>query len=77
MEGLLVLLIGGAAAGLILMWIFVAKEFRHIAAMKGHDKRRYFWWTFFLGPIGMMMVIALPNDNKPGETVVSDELPEI
>ena len=51
-------------AAWIAVIIFVAKEFEHIADMKGHDGRRYFWWTFFLGPVGMLMVIALPVVNK-------------
>ena len=61
----------------IIFWYCVAAEFRRIAVMKGHNEARYFWWTFLIAPIGMLMVVALPNDNKPSETVVSDELPEI
>ena len=45
----------------LIVWICVAAEFRNIAAMKGHDESKYFWWTFLLGPVGMMMVIALPQ----------------
>ena len=29
--------------------------------MKGYDGRTYFWYTFWLGICGMLMVIALPN----------------
>ena len=49
----------GAVIGLIVC-ISVAWEFHSIAAMKGHDEVKYFLWTLFLGPIGMLMVIALP-----------------
>lgn len=39
----------------------VASEFRNIAEMKGHEGKPYFWFTFFFGIIGMLMVIALPD----------------
>ena len=32
--------------------------------MKGHEGDTYFWCTFFLGVVGMLMVIALPNKNS-------------
>lgn len=61
MDGFLLLLsfllmiIGVAVA------VFAAFEFYSIAKMKGHDNPKYFWWSFLLGPVGWMMVIALPN----------------
>ena len=61
----------------ILLWYFVGKEFQRIAAMKGHEETRYFWWTFLMGPVGMMMVIALPQKAAAPEEVKPDELPEI
>ena len=73
MEGLIFL---GAVAVLVL-WYFVAAEFRRIAAMKGHDEARYFWWTFLVGPVGMLMVVALPQKAAVPEEVKPDELPEI
>ncbi len=73
MVGLIVL----GAIALIALWYFVAAEFRRIAAMKGHDEARYFWWTFLLGPVGMLMVVALPQEIKAPEEVKTDELPEI
>ena len=39
----------------------IGVAFRDIAEMKGHEGRQYFWWTFILGLVGMMMVIALPD----------------
>ena len=78
------------AAAVMVFWYFVGKEFSRIAAMKGHTESRYFWWTFLVAPIGMAMVIALPNKTKVVETKVietkvvekaasspSDELPDI
>lgn len=69
----------GAVVGLI-VGIAVASEFRRIAAMKGHDEAKYFWWTLLLGPVGMLMVVALPQ--KAGtiaaaEEPTPDELPYI
>lgn len=46
---------------LIIVWACVSAEFRRIAAMKGHNEAKYFWWTLFMGPVGMLMVIALPQ----------------
>ena len=43
----------------------VADKFSEIAEMKGHEGKPYFWFTFFLGFIGMLMVVALPNITGP------------
>ena len=67
------------SVAVIVLWYFIAKEFQRIAQMKGHDEQRYFWWTFLMGPVGMMMVIALP-DHFGAEGAVSisnDELPDL
>jgi ABC-type uncharacterized transport system permease subunit len=73
MEALIVL----GAMLVILLWYNVGKEFQRIAAMKGHDEARYFWWTFLVGPVGMLMVVALPQKAAVPEEVKPDELPEI
>lgn len=39
----------------------IATEFANIAEMKGHERRKYFWYTFIFTVIGMLMVIALPD----------------
>lgn len=64
---------------LLVIWGFIASEFRRIATMKGHPETRYFWWTFLTGPIGMLMVVALPQKVEAPvvETPKSDELPDI
>jgi hypothetical protein len=49
----------GVVVGVLLLY-GVAKEFGKIAEMKGHNGRTYFWWTFWLGFVGMLMVVALP-----------------
>lgn len=73
MEGLIIF----GAIAVIVLWFFAAMEFQRIAAMKGHDEDRYFWWTFLLGPVGMLMVVALPQKAAVPEEVKSDELPDI
>ena len=45
----------------IIVWAIVASEFRHIAAKKGYDEAKYFWFTFLFSIYGMLMVVALPD----------------
>lgn len=63
----------------LFVWYLIAKEFYKIAVMKGHDDKKYLWWTFWLEIVGMLMVIALPD--RAESTSVSksfkDELPEL
>ena len=51
---------------LAILWVIyfviavkVSEKFESIAEMKGHNG--YFWWCFWLGPVGWAMVIALPD----------------
>ena len=46
---------------MLVIWWFITIEFQQIVEMKGYSDKRYFWWTFFLGLIGILMVIALPD----------------
>lgn len=39
----------------------IARKFADIAEMKGHEGDAYFWFTFLLGAVGMLMVVALPT----------------
>ena len=50
--------------GVIIDYV-IAKKFEEIAEMKGHEGHTYFWFTFLFGIIGMLMVIALPNQKVP------------
>jgi hypothetical protein len=79
MDELIVLGILVAAGLLIWLQICVAKEFQRIAVMKGHTEKSYFWWTLFLGMVGMMMVVALPSNRTEAqqEKAADEELPEI
>ena len=53
----------GIVIGIVVCFM-VASEFAEIANKKGYDGAKYFWYTFFLGIIGALMVIALPNRNS-------------
>lgn len=73
----------GAILVLVLAY-FIGKEFEYIAKEKGYPDKKYFWWTFLLGAVGIPMVIALPDrrGRSAGISSVSlpvsdDEIPEI
>lgn len=74
MEVFLIIL---GAIAVIALWYAVAKEFQRIAAMKGHEEKRYFWWTFLFSAVGMTMVLALPDRSQGKSAQASDDLPEI
>lgn len=64
--------------------IFSAMQFSAIAEMKGHKGSTYFWWIFFTGPAGWVMVAALPDRaGQQGQTPTqmpklnTTELPKI
>lgn len=79
MEGVFVLV---AIADIVVAYL-IGKEFEFIAKEKGYTSKRYFWWTFLFGLVGIPMVIALPDRRKgAGMTygsapVNDDEIPEI
>ena len=76
MEGLIALL---ALIGLCLMiWLiwYIAKQFAEAAAAKGHTDSKYFWICFWLGAIGYLLVVALP-DRATTIQVPSEELPDL
>lgn len=37
---------------------YIGKEFEYIANEKGYTSKKYFWWTFLFGAVGISMVIA-------------------
>ena len=57
--GILIVLIVAALA----LWlaIYVAKQFAQVALEKGHTGKRYFHLCFWLGMVGYLLVIALPD----------------
>lgn len=87
-ENLIILLL----IFVVIIRFFAANEFYNIAMIKGFLDRKYFWYAFFLGIIGYLMVIALPDKNqqKIHETIIEsnekfknmveiedDELPDL
>lgn len=79
-EGIIFLSILGAA---LLFWIqyLIAREFYVIALAKGHPQKKYLWLPFFLGMIGFLLVVALPDCKESTQTppalVPQDDLPEL
>lgn len=61
---------------LIVLAVYIANRFSDVAAMKGHTERKYFWICLWLGWIGYLLVIALP-DRSNTATSIADELPEL
>ena len=62
------------AAAYLTLNYYIAKWFSEAAEDKGYDNyvnRKYFWICFWLGFIGYLLVIALPDRGKrpasPGE----------
>lgn len=45
----------------LLIDYFISKEFKKVAELKGYTEKRYFWITFLLGLVGMLLIIALPD----------------
>lgn len=39
----------------------LANEFHYIACQKGYYSRKYFWICFFLGVIGYLLIVAMPD----------------
>ena len=58
--GIFLEVLAGTIAVIALDYL-VAKEFEFIANEKGYEGKRYFWYSFILGSIGYILVIALPK----------------
>ena len=77
----------------VLIAIGYSNVFKDIAEMKGHDGQAVFWWTFFLGIVGMLMAVALPDrgaheqgneaskivpqSTSPNKTFDNEDLPDL
>ena len=48
---------------LIIMYL-IAAEFYKIAEDKGYHEKKYLWLSFFFGPVGYLLVVALPDRNE-------------
>lgn len=61
----------------LLIWLnwYISKQFYEAAQAKGYNDRKYFWICFWLGIVGYLLVIALPNNGSI--MAMSDELPDL
>lgn len=59
---------------LIYINYLIANNFYNIAKTKGFNNKKYFWFCFWLGIVGYLMVIALPNQysNIPRERIYTE-----
>ncbi len=42
----------------------ICKDFHTAAVQKGYEGKKYFWYGFFFGLAGYLLVIALPDKKK-------------
>ena len=49
------------AAVFLMIWYKAAKNFALIASDKGYTEKKWFHYCFWLGPVGMLMVCAMPD----------------
>lgn len=71
MSGLLIFVL------LIIAFIlicFFSQWFYEVACFKGYPERKYFWICFWFGPIGYLLVAALPDHGNPQS---HDDLPNL
>ena len=72
------ILIVSIVACAIALWIdyLIAREFYFAAREKGYSGKKYLWICFFLGMVGYLLVIALPN-RASAKVEATDELPPL
>lgn len=73
MEFLLVL--GVLVMIALLIWLnhSISSEFYQVAVAKGHPEKKYYWYPFFLGVIGYLMIIALTKKDTQGAPAQKQE----
>ncbi len=59
-----VLAIISATISLLDIRYIICKEFYAAAVQKGYEGKKYFWYGFFFGLVGYLLVIALPDKKK-------------
>lgn len=67
----------GILALVLLLDYWIAKWFLEAAEMKGHHDQKYFHICFWLGAIGYLLVVALPDRGNQKNEIATDELPEL
>lgn len=60
----------------VVLAYFTAKWFYGVAVEKGYNDKKYFWICFWLGYIGIPLIIALPDRGNRVQPVI-DELPDL
>ena len=55
---------------------FIAKWFYEVAEEKGYHDRKYFWICFWLGAIGYLLVVAMPDRGNGQQSTIND-LPDL
>ncbi len=65
------------AIAIIISYI-AASAFDEIAVSKGYKQKSYFWYCFWLGLAGWLMVVALPDRSTTGVgPAASNQLPKL
>ena len=75
-EGIGMLLIGVFFATYFIFEYYLAGLFYFIAVDKGYTEKVYLWLCFWIGLIGYMLVIAMPNRGSNPQ-FANDELPDL
>lgn len=64
-----------AALAIWINW-YISNQFYEVAKAKGYHDSKYLWICFWLGLVGYLLVIALPDHGNTHQTI-SDELPDL
>lgn len=62
-------------AVLLVFAYFIAHWFFEVAEEKGYHSKKYFWICFWLGVVGYLLVIALPDRGRGSD--IFGELPQL
>ena len=63
---------------ILILSYMIAEWFYEVAEEKGYHDTKYLWICFWLGIIGYLLVVALPDrGNMQKAEIDSDELPEL
>lgn len=78
MEFLLFLLVVALIAVVVWVTVFIAREFSAIAEAKGYDGRRYWHVAFWLGLVGYLIIIGLPDKNtRNAQNLIASRLHDL
>ena len=63
----------------IWVWYLISKEFYKSAVLKGFPQRKYLWLTFFLGLLGILLILSLPDrgQDQGSSSHSEDDLPPL